>query len=370
MKSNSRIFAALALLVAAPVFVSEAAEDFELPLEIVNLKKKPPEEEKFFHVLPLAKRLEGSAEVREFGTDKWIPVEEGRHYQLGSAFRTVDDASKLIVALGRDCLVTVSKKDSAFETKYEEVANRMKSRTVRLIGGKVDLRLPLNLPAGKVSVSSLGFEAKDLAGESRFFLEKMPDGDRVYVKCISGVMKLVGRHFEFPAMRVASVVCIRTTGSQLFTGLYGMAGDSMVKLDQGVFQKKDFETNEVYEESKTLDWKLSPKTAVRIHRRKTGLSDRMGVTVMTFTAEGKLKNRCAFAEGLYCLNTGEQGPTTKAEKDEIAKKAAAAAEAAQAGETITEEADVEDDDAEAGHDGGADDDSSASSAPIDDDFDF
>lgn len=368
MKSNSRIFAVLALLVATPVFVSEASEDFELPLEIVNLKKKPPEEEKFFYVLPLVKRLEGSAMVREVGTEDWVTVEEGRHYQLGSSFRTEDDASKLVVALGRDCLVTVSKERSEFETKFEEVADRMKSRTVRLIRGKVDLRLPLNLPAGKVSVSSHGFEAKDLAGESRFFLEQMPDnGDRVYVKCISGVMKLVGRHFEFPAMRVASVVCIRTTSSGLFTGLYGMAGDSVVKLDQGVFQKKDFETNEVHEESKTLDWKLSPKTAVRIHRRKTGLSDRMGVTVMTFTAEGKLKNRCAFAEGLYCLNTGEQGPTTKAEKEEIAKKAAQAAEAAQAGETITEEADVEDDAADSS--GSMSDDSDSSSA-MDDDFEF
>lgn len=369
MKSTSILLALLASFAIVPVVTAEESDEFELPLEIVNLKKKPPEEEKFFYVLPRIKLVEGSAEVRKFGTDEWVSIEEGRHYPLGSAFRATGLASKLVVALGRECLVTI-RSGASFETKAELLDERMKSRTVRLLEGSVSLKLPLNLPAGKLFVSAPGFVVEGLAGESRFVRRVTVDGDDVAVKCVTGVMAIKGRHFEFPAVRVASEIRIRTSNDNLYTGIFGLAGDSIVKLDQGVIQKKDFESNEVIEEQKFLEWKLSPRTSARIMRIKPSLGENMGVSVMTFMPEGRLKNRCTFVEKMYCLNTGEQGPTTKAEKDEIAKKAAAAAEAAGAGETITEEADVEEDDAEADHDGESNDDSSGYPVPIDDDFDF
>ena len=111
------------------------------------------------------------------------------------------------------------------------------------------------------------------------------------------------------------------------TGLFGNSGDIVVKLDQGMVSVQDFETKEFNEEPRYLDWHLSPKTAVRIHRAVPEIGDRMSVAVMTFDINGELQNRCAFAEGRSEINSGEEGAGVLAKQEEdAAKKAAEAAE--------------------------------------------
>ena len=101
-----------------------------------------------------------------------------------------------------------------------------------------------------------------------------------------------------------------------------------MNLDQGAFATKDFETGEVSVSEKTLAWKLSPQTAVRIHRAVPEIGERMAVTVMTFDSAGGLMNRCAFVEGRPELSTGEQGEGAIQAKEAAAKKAVDAAESA------------------------------------------
>ena len=47
----------------------------------------------------------------------------------------------------------------------------------------------------------------------------------------------------------------------------------------------------------------------------------MAVTVMTFDAAGNLKNRCAFAENRFEINSGELAPHDKNSQAELEKKA-------------------------------------------------
>ena len=158
-------------------------------------------------------------------------------------------------------------------------------------------------------------------------------------------------------MKAAQEVEIRASQDLLFTGLYGKRGDYIVRLDQGRVQVKDYETGKINIEDKVLDWKLSPQTAVRIHRAVPALGERMSVTVMTFDAAGELKNRCAFAEKLVEVNSGELGPTSKKDREELAKKAAeATVNVAAEGEGESGDAAPTEESGDAGSDGAAADD--------------
>ena len=146
------------------------------------------------------------------------------------------------------------------------------------------------------------------------------------VRCVTKALSVKGPHFDAIAMRAANELRIVTSKDMLFTGLYGSRGDVLVRLDQGRIQIKDYGTGEVKLEDKFLDWKLSPRTAVRIHRAKPAIGEKLAVTVMTFDERGDLKNRCAFTEKTVEVNSGELGPTSKKDREELAKRAASVAE--------------------------------------------
>ena len=160
-----------------------------------------------------------------------------------------------------------------------------------------------------------GFSVYNPAGRSRYTYKTMDDGegDEALVRCVTQTMSIKGRHFDITGMKAANELRIRTSKDNLFTALYGKSGDIAVKLDQGRIFVKDFATGKVNQEDKFLDWRLSPETVVRIHRALPAIGERMSVTVMTFDSHGELKNRCAFAEGLAEVNSGELGPTSKKE---------------------------------------------------------
>ena len=60
----------------------------------------------------------------------------------------------------------------------------------------------------------------------------------------------------------------------------------------------------------------------------------MAVTVMTFDAAGELRNRCAFTEGRVEVNSGELGPTSKKDREDLAKRAANVTESEEGGDGV------------------------------------
>jgi hypothetical protein len=279
---------------------------------------------KIFNILPLCRALEGTAEVMLPGTGTWQPAQEGRYYPLGSSYRSVGPDSRVSIMFGPESEV-ILKGDGFFSTRAQAVGDQ--TRAITLGAGVICVKLPNNLPEGRFKVCAPGFTALNPAGESRFAFKGVGDGDEAVIRCVTQSLSVEGRHFRIPQMRSANEIKIRTSQDNLMTAIYGKSGDVPVVLDQGRIRIKDFETGEMKEEDKTLEWKLSPQTAVRIHRALPSIGERMSVSVMTFDANGELCNRCAFAEGRVEVNTGELGPTSRKEREDLAKRAASATEA-------------------------------------------
>ena len=317
---------------------------------------------KTFFILPYCRSLEGTAEVLKPGATAWEPVQEGKFYPLGTAYRTLGPGDFIRVQFGSEIEVTL-KGAASFRTRAQPL--NVASRAIMLLSGTVNVKLPRNAAEGLFEVAAPGFRAFNLAGESRYVYRTTGDGDEAVIRCVTDRVDVEGRHWSVARMRAADEIRVRTSADLLFTGLYGQRGDCNVKLDQGRILVRDFETGTNKEEDKFLDWKLSPQTAVRIHRALPAIGERMSVTIMTFDASGELRNRCAFAEKLVEVNSGELGPVLNKDSADLAKRAAEAAETTDGDVEEAEdgEADAEDGESSGGADGGAD-------ASDEDDLDF
>ena len=262
--------------------------------------------EKLFYPLLRCQRIDGgSVQVRKPRSQEWVPAEEGRFYPLGSEVRvSADDAGAISVkfAFGEKAVLTVTNA-AVFATK--EIAIGDKARTLVLKGGQLGLDLPRTLPDGVFTVSAPFFTCSNLAGESLFTYSAGGDGDEAVVRCVTGSMALEGRHYKVERMGAANQIRIRTTGDDLFTSLRGESGDCKVHLSQGLVQEKNFETGEVKDVPKALDFSLSPQCAIKIFRAKSTVGGRMVVSMMTFGPSGDMLNRCAFAEDRANVNSGE-----------------------------------------------------------------
>ena len=297
---------------AKPAAEGETAEG--LP----TLAAKP---EKFFFQLVRCRLIDGcDVKVLKPQASDWSLAEEGRYYPLGSTFRVepaADAAAKAEFAFGDK---VVLKATNAVEFAVEEAEAGTSSRAVLLKGGRFSLDLPRSLPDGLFSVKAPFFACQNLAGESLFDYVPTGDGDEAVVRCVTGSMAVEGSHYKIARMRAANQVRIRTTKDNLFTSLRGESGDYAVTLDQGIVQDKNFETGEVQNVPKTLDFSLSPQCAIKIFRRKAATAGRMIVSTMTFNPAGDILNRCAFAENRANVNSGElvvpdSIPLTEKEKE-------------------------------------------------------
>ena len=298
---------------------SEEGDGADVGIDIGGQIHHAKSEPKFFYTLPTVAKLEGTADVLKPGARDWEPATEGRYYPLGSVFRTVGTATRLTVALGRECKVVIVG-EASFGTRGQGLAE--KSRAILLKGGVIVVDLPRNLPEGLVFVEAPGFSVVNPAGKSAYRYVKTGDGDKATIRCVTGSLAIEGLHFRILSMRAANEVCIQTSQDALFTGIYGTRGDYICKLDQGLVKVTDVETGESHINPKFLEWKISPQTAVRIQRAVPEIGKNMSVSVMTFDAAGNLKNRCAFAENRFEINSGEQAPSNKSGQAELVKKAA------------------------------------------------
>ena len=219
----------------------------------------------------------------------------------------------------------------------------VKSRAILLKGGVVSVDLPRNFPEGMFFVDAPGFSVVNPAGKSTYRYAKTGDGDKATIRCVTGSLSVEGLNFKILSMRAANEVCLQTSQDALFTGIYGTRGDYICKLDQGTVKIHDVETGKSHTEQKFLEWKVSPQTAVRIQRAVPEIGENMAVTVMTFDAAGNLKNRCAFAENRFEVNSGELAPNDKSSQSELEKKAAEATAETTVVETEATDAEAEDD---------------------------
>jgi len=330
---------------------SEGGEGADVGIDIGGQIHHSKSEPKFFYTLPTVAKLEGAADVLKPGARDWEPATEGRYYPLGSVFRTIGAATRLTVAFGRDCKVVIIG-EASFGTRGQGLAE--KSRAILLKGGVIILDLPRSLPEGLFFVDAPGFSVVNPAGKSAYRYVKTGDGDKATIRCVTGSLAIQGLHFKILSMRAANEVCIQTSQDALFTGIYGTRGDYICKLDQGLDKIRDVETGESHTEQKFLEWKISPQTAVRIQRAVPEIGENMAVTVMTFDATGNLKNRCAFAENRFEVNSGELAPHDKDSQAELEKKAVEAT--SDTGAVETEAVEAEDNGGDSSDSGSSDDD--------------
>ena len=306
------------LSLASALMLSAAYADDELPVLPAAATNEPLA--KTFTTLPLCRRVEHGASVRKPGGD-WQVAEEGKFYPFGTSFRA-EKGGLLVVAFGAGATVKVA--DGAeFGTRPQKIG--VESRTISLVRGLVEVKLPDNLPEGMFFVAAPGFTAKNPAGESHYDYADVGDGDEAVVRCVTGSLGVEGRHFDIPVMRAANEVKIRTSRDQLSTILYGTSGDYAVKLDQGLRSREEFDDEgkvQMIVEKGELEWHLTPYTKVVINRIVPALGERMSVHTMAFDASGERKSECSFCEGRAEVNSGELVPRDKGSAEELAKKAA------------------------------------------------
>ena len=304
-----------------------------------------------FTTLPFCRSCEGTAEVQVPGKD-WAPVEEGRFYPLGSAFRT-QGTGRLTVAFGADSAATIAG-EASFGTRAQALGVKM--RTVVLGAGTMDLDLADNLPEGAFFVTAPGFTVRNPAGESRYTYEKTAFGDRAVVRCVTGTLGLSGRHFEIPQMRAANELILTSEHDYLVTVLENTSGDYVVRLDQGVRLQSQIAEDGSTEQKAVADKaeiKFSPKMKINIHRAVPSVGERMSVFVMAFDAVGNpLGPGVSFCEGRAEVNSGTLVSKPETEADALAKKAAEATETTEAAAEDDEPAEQASE--EASSDGSAD----------------
>jgi len=340
MKSVKPVFVSLLALGACAAFAEEeaAAEAAAPTAEAAPATGKNAGATSAFTTIPFCRDCEGTAEVLLPGKD-WAPVEDGKFYPLGSSFRTRGNG-KLTLAFGPESAATISG-DASFGTRAQGLD--VKTRTVVLGEGTLDLDLADNLPEGAFFVTAADFTVKNPAGESRYVYEKTAFGDRVVVRCVTGSLGLAGRHFEIPLMRAANEVILTGEHDQLVTVLENTSGDYVISLDEGVRLESEIaEDGSAVQKTvaEKAEIKLSPKMKVSIHRKVPSVGERMSVFVMAFDAAGNpMGPGVSFCEGRAEINSGVLVAKSVSEAEALAKKAAEAAE-------TTEEAAAEEQGAE------------------------
>lgn len=334
--------------VLAPAFAQEESKDATAEKTEDSAVEAPAAnaEKKAFNLLVKCLHVEGGAQVLKPRSSDWIAAEEGRFYPLGSSFRVPVDIAKANAEFefGEKASMVLSA-GSEVLTVEKEIGEQ--TREIVLKNGRVNVKLPRTLKEGLFAVKAPFLACSNLAGESQYDYSATGDGDEVVVRCITGSLALDGRHYKIARMGAANQLRLRTTGDNLFTSLRGESGDIKVVLDQGMGTEKNFETGEVKDVPKSLEFMLSPQCAIKIWRRKTGSGDRMAVSTMTFDPTGEMKNRCAFAEGLSFVNSGELVVAPKVASDVSKEQAKAEAEETETVESVSaKKTDADDSEAE------------------------
>ena len=270
----------------------------------------------------------GTVLVRKPGEKEWVAVEAGRHYRLGSSFRCETKeknprVSSAEFALGEEPRIVISN-NTEFATAPATIDDP--KRMISLVEGRLCARFPPISTNDTFKLATGGFSCKNITGEAWFDTKRQPDGERTTVRVASGTLTLDGLHFSVPEMKASNQFTIRTLEDGPFTSIRGEGGIFKIRISQGVERLLDTSTGEMKDEPRFLDFEMSPRAVVKIHRNRIPETERFIVCTMTFDAAGNLKNRCAFADEKWNINTGEM---VVQDKDKLPEEPAPAAPAAE-----------------------------------------
>ena len=259
---------------------------------------------KHFHALVRFVASDGEVKVKLPRTNDFRPAVPGKFYPNGSMFRCSGAATAAAeFEFGKDATLKALG-DVEFGTRDADISDQR--RTVILSRGTVAASLPRTLPTGLFAIAYPNFTVKDMAGDSRHELTLSGDGNEAVVHVTTGMLSMDGLHYSIGRMSAADRIRIRTTGDALFTSLRGEAGDYKVSLEQGVVSYRDPISGAVSNQTRRLDFSLTPQCAIKIFRKRSQVGGRMAVSVMTFDPSGEMRNRFTFAEGTASVNFGEE----------------------------------------------------------------
>ena len=327
----SALCAPVALVAQESEEGSTAATSAEVDPALVQAATAKPAA-KHFHSLVRFVASDGDVKVKVPRANEFKAAVPGKFYPNGSMFVCAGAATAAAeFEFGKEATIKVFG-DSEFSTRDAEIGDQR--RTVILTHGSLAASLPRTLPTGLFAVAYPNFTVKDMAGESRHELTLSGDGNEALVQVTTGMLAMEGLHYNIGRMSAADRIRIRTTGDALFTSLRGEAGDYKVTLDQGVVAFRDPITGAVSNQTRRIDFSLTPQCAIKIFRKRSQVGGRMAVSVMTFDPAGEMRNRFTFAEGTSSVNFGEEvvriqdiSFKTKGDKDAKGKKDEAKKEA-------------------------------------------
>ena len=151
-----RTIVAVAAVSAAFALFAEDEQPEAVPAVQTNVAPA-----KTFTTLPFCRRIEGQASVRKPGGE-WESAEEGRFYPFGTSYRA-EKGGALDLAFGSGAIATIAD-GSEFGTRSQTLGTV--ARTIVLVRGTINLKLPDNLPEGMFFLTAPGFTVKNPAGVS------------------------------------------------------------------------------------------------------------------------------------------------------------------------------------------------------------
>ena len=325
-------FVALGAFVAFAMFsaCSVLAQDEEPAAENAagNAEVATPQQESkqrgllSYYTLVRCEEVNGNVQVLRPRTDTPVKAELGKYYPLGSIFiaessggkRGVEPSSA-IFNFGKAVMVKVTE-GSEFGTR--DTGSDDKCRTIVLRMGRVELILPRQMKDGEFQVAAPHFVLKNMNGNSWIDYESTGSSDRTTVHLTTGLMGVEGAHYSIAQMRPGDELLITTNDDDAFTCIISNSGIYNLVLDQGVRREKDFDTNQEKEIDVKYTFEMSPKSKVKIWRRRPVVGGNMVVSTMAIDPTGVIKSRRVFAEKRYNINSGELVVTQK-DRDAVAK---------------------------------------------------
>ena len=316
---------------------AEVAEGGEANSEIPALEQESKQRGLMsYYSLVRCEAVNGDVQVLKPRTDAPVKAQLGKFYPLGSVVITGSSGGKrgvepssAIFNFGKAVMVKVTE-GSEFGTR--EAGADDKCRTILLRKGRVELLLPRQMKDGEFQVAAPHFVLKNMNGNSWIDYACSNGCDRTTVHLLTGLMGVEGAHFSIAQMRAGDEISIETTEDDAFSCITSNAGIISTVLDQGIRRDKDFDTNDYKETAVTYPFEMSPKSKVKIWRRRPAVGGNMVVATMAIDANGAIKSRRVFAEKRYNVNSGELVVT---QKDREALAAAASEHIGEADETDT-----------------------------------
>lgn len=270
---------ACSLTVAATV----CAQDEQKPAVAAETQQRVPQ----FDFLVRVINVQGSCEVNNPDTKRFVPVQNNKAYPLGTIVRTGEGSSVALVFSAQESVQVLEKTEMSFSA----AESNSNARVIHLVSGTIKTNLRDNLPEGSFSVATFNAVCKNVAGRAEFTVSTEANIETFQAATITGVSLIQGPQFRIPALRAANTVNIQTAQDRSLTRLTSVSGDFTIALENGT--------------DTPLTYGMSPKAVVKIWRKKAAVGGRLIVSTLVVSPTGKAHNRFAYADGRAELATGE-----------------------------------------------------------------